>query len=149
MIQKIKKILAPIDFSKYSMQALKGAWELARDTGAELHLLHVITAHNLLGIEAIGPSSREIAREAAMLEQVEEELARIKRDDLENSKKVTTAVAVGSPVIKISDYAKDNGIDMIVLSTHGRSGGERIAIGSVTEKLVRHAPCAVLVLRRE
>ena len=151
MIQNVKKILAPIDFSDYSMQALKGAWDLAKDTNAELHLLHVVAPHHSfiplpLAIDA--ERAREIAREAAMVEQAEEELARIRKDELENSKKVTTAAIVGPPVAKIVDYVKQNGIDLVVISTHGRSGSELILIGSVTEKIVRHAPCAVLVLRR-
>ncbi|HSR58344.1 MAG TPA: universal stress protein [Candidatus Binataceae bacterium] len=151
MIQNVKKILAPIDFSDYSMQALKGAWDLSKDTGAELHLLHVVVPHHSflpLPLTLDAERAREIAREAAMVEQAEEELARIRKDDLENSKKVTTAAIVGAPVAKIIEYVKQNSIDLIVMSTHGRSGSELILIGSVTEKLVRLAPCAVLVLRR-
>ncbi len=151
MIQNVKKILAPIDFSEYSMQALKGAWDLAKDTNAELHLLHVVVPHHSflpLPLTLDAERAREIAREAAMVEQAEEELTRIKKDDLENSKKVTTAAIVGAPVTKVVDYVKQNGIDLIVISTHGRSGSEIMLIGSVTEKLVRLAPCAVLVLRR-
>jgi nucleotide-binding universal stress UspA family protein len=151
MIQNVKKILAPVDFSDFSMQALTGAWDLAKDTGAELHLLHVVAPHHNflpLPLTLDAERAREIAREAAMVEQSEEELARIKKDQLENSKKVTTAATVGSPVAKIIEYVKQNGIDLIVMSTHGRTGGELLLIGSVTEKLVRLAPCAVLVLRR-
>jgi nucleotide-binding universal stress UspA family protein len=82
-----------------------------------------------------------------MLEQAEEELARIKKDELGDSKKVFTFAVVGPPVQKLVDYAKDQAIDLIVVATHGRSGGERMLIGSVTEKLVRSAPCSVLVFR--
>lgn len=151
MIQNVKRILAPIDFSEYSMQALKGAWDLAHDTKADLHLLHVVAPHHSflpLPLTLDVERAREIAREAAMVEQAEEELTRIKKDDLENSKKVTTAAVVGPPIAKIVEYVKQNSIDLIVISTHGRSGSELILIGSVTEKLVRLAPCAVLVLRR-
>ena len=49
---------------------------------------------------------------------------------------------------KIIEYVKENKIDLIVMATHGRTGPEIILIGSVTEKLVRNAPCSVLVLRR-
>ena len=150
MIQNVKKILAPIDFSEPSMKALASAWELAKETSAtDLHLLHVVTPHHLLGIEAMPAGGREIAREAAMIEQAEEELLRIKKDDLENSKKVTTAAIVGSPAVKIADYARENGIDLILMSTHGRTGAESSAlIGGTTEKVVRLATCAVLVIRR-
>ncbi|HLI80041.1 MAG TPA: universal stress protein, partial [Candidatus Binataceae bacterium] len=100
------------------------------------------------GIEAMPVGGREIAREAAMIEQAEEELLRIKKDDLENSKKVITAIIVGSPALKVGDYARENGIDLIVMSTHGRTGADGSLIGGTTEKVLRHASCAVLVIRR-
>ena len=149
MIQNVKKILAPIDFSEPSMKALASAWELAKEVNAnELHLLHVVTPHHLLGIEALPVGGREIAREAAMIEQAEEELLRIKKADLENSKKAITATVVGSPAIKVGDYAREQGIDLIVMSTHGRTSGDGVLIGGTTEKALRHASCAVLIIRR-
>lgn len=149
MIQNVKKILAPVDFSEPSMKALASAWELAREVNAgELHLLYVVTPHHLLGIEALPVGSREITREAAMIEQADEELARIKKADFENSSKVTTATVVGSPAIKVGEYAREHGIDLIVMSTHGRTSGDGVLIGGTTEKVLRHASCAVLILRR-
>jgi nucleotide-binding universal stress UspA family protein len=141
MIQNVKKVLAPIDFSEHSMAAMRSAWELVNETGAELHLVHVVAPHFLA-------VSREEVREAAMLQQAEEELARIKKAEFGNSKKVITIVTVGPPVQKLVEYAKQNEIDLILISTHGRSGGELLLIGSVAEKLVRNAPCSVLVFRR-
>ncbi|HVN27685.1 MAG TPA: universal stress protein [Candidatus Binataceae bacterium] len=149
MIHSAKKILAPIDFSEPSMKAMASAWELAKEVDAEkLYLLHVVTPHHLLGIEALPVGGREIAREAAMIEQADEELARIKKDELENSGKIVTATAVGSPAIKIGDYAREEGIDLIVMSTHGRTNEDSILVGGTTEKVIRHATCAVLVIRR-
>jgi universal stress protein A len=86
-------------------------------------------------------------REAAMIEQAEEELARIKKDEFANSNKVFTFAVVGHPVDKLIDYAKEQAIDLILLSTHGRSGSQHMLIGSVAEKVVRNAPCSVLVFR--
>ena len=147
MIQNIKKILTPIDFSEPSMEAMRGAMELAKDLGAdEVHLMHVIAPQQSF-IPSTIEQNRELARESAMLEQAEEELARIKKDELGDSKKVFTFAVVGPPVQKLVDYAKDQAIDLIVVATHGRTGGERMLIGSVTEKLVRSAPCSVLVFR--
>jgi universal stress protein A len=150
MMQNVKKILAPIDFSVHSMEAMRGAMELAKDIGAEVHLVHVIAPHHSfipLPLESNAEQSREIARESAMIEQAEEELARIKKDDFGNSKKVFTFAVVGHPVQKLVEYAKEQAIDLIVMSTHGRTGAEHFVIGSVTEKLVRNAPCAILVMR--
>jgi len=148
MIHNVKKILAPIDFSEPSMKAMASAWELAKEVDAEMHLLHVVVPHHLLGVEALPVGGREIAREAAMIEQAEEELLRIKKDDLENSKKVITTTMVGSPAIKIGDCAREQGIDLIVMSSHGRTGGDSILVGGTTEKVIRHASCAVLIIRR-
>ncbi len=150
MIQNVKKILSPMDFSEFSFEAMRGAWELAKDVGAELHLLHVVVPHSnfvplLLTKDA--ESGREMAREAGLMQEAEEELARIKRDQLENSPKVLTSAVVGPPVPKIIDYADREAIDLILLSSHGRTGFNRMLMGSVAEKLVRGAPCSVLVLR--
>ncbi len=147
MIQNIKKILTPIDFSTHSMEAMHGAMELAKDLGAEeVHLMHVIAPQQSF-IPSTIEQNRELAREGAMLEQAEEELARIKKDELGDSKKVFTFAVVGPPVQKLIEYAIEQAIDLIMVATHGRSGGEHILIGSVTEKLVRNAPCSVLVFR--
>ena len=143
MIQNVKKILAPIDFSEYSMEALRGAMELAKDLDGELHIVHVVAPHF-----ALLDKMREQARETLMVEEAEEELARIRKDDCGNSAKVVTQVMVGPPVPKLVEYATQQQIDLILLATHGRTGIEHLMIGSVAEKLVRDAPCSVLVFRR-
>lgn len=150
MIQNVKKILTPIDFSVHSMEAMRGAMELAKDVGAEVHLMHVIAPHHHflpLPLESNAEQSRELAREASMIQQAEEELARIKKDDFGDSKKVVTFAVVGPPVQKLCEYAKEQAIDLIMMSTHGRTGGEFILMGSVAEKVVRNAPCSVLIFR--
>jgi nucleotide-binding universal stress UspA family protein len=144
MIQNVKKMLAPIDFSKYSMDALNGAAELARDIGAELHVLHVVAPHRSF----LEQESTELVRETAMVDQTEEELARIKKDVLGNSDKVVTAVVTGPPVVKIAEYARDKKIDLIMMATHGHTGAEHLVIGSVAEKVARNSPCSVLIFRR-
>ena len=149
MIQSVRKILAPIDFSEPSMKAMASAWELAKEVdAAEMHLIHVVTPHHLLGIESLPVGGREIAREASMIEQSDEELARIKKAELENSNKVIVATVVGAPAIKVGDYAREQGIDLIVMSTHGRTNADSMLVGGTTEKVIRHATCAVLVIRR-
>jgi nucleotide-binding universal stress UspA family protein len=151
MIQNIKKILVPIDFSVHSMEAMRGAMELAKDLGAdEVHLMHVIAPQHTFIPSLLATNvdqDRELAREASMTEQAEEELTRIKKDELGDSKKVFTCCVGGPPVEKLIEYAKEQAIDLIMLATHGRTGGEHILIGSVTEKIVRNAPCSVLVFR--
>jgi len=142
MIQNVRKVLAPLDFSTHSAEALRNAWELTRDVNGELHIVHVVGQHF-----SIVEGSRELARETAMEEQAEEELARLKKDELGDSDKVTTAVLLGPPPAKLVEYAKQNDIDLIVLPAFGHSGADYALIGGVTEKLVRNAPCSVLVLK--
>jgi len=152
MIHNVKKILSPIDFSEFSFEAMRNAWELAKDVGAELHLLHVVAPHSIfvpLLTVRDAESAREMAREAAMMQQAEDELARIKKDQLDNSPKVVTSAVVGPPVAKIIDYAEREAINLILVASHGRTGFNRMLLGSVAEKLVRGAPCSVLVLRTQ
>jgi universal stress protein A len=91
----------------------------------------------------------EAARETAMAEQAEEEMTRIKKDQMGNSGKVIILALVGNPIAKVAEYAAQNDIDLILLATHGRSGLEHILIGSVAEKLARVAPCSVMIMRRK
>jgi universal stress protein A len=143
MIQEIRKVLAPVDFSEFSMIALRGATELAADVNAELHIVHVVAPHFSL-LE----KSRELARESLMLDESEQELARIKKEQFANSEKVITHAEIGPPVPRLVAYAREHQIDLILLATHGRTGPQHIMIGSVAEKLARLAPCSVLVFRR-
>jgi nucleotide-binding universal stress UspA family protein len=144
MLQDLKKILTPVDFSDYSMSSMRQGFELAKETGAELHLLHVVAPHH---VPVPGERAREVARETSLLEQAEEELERLKKDHLGNSSKVSFIARIGHPVTTIAEYARDQKIDLIVMATHGRTGFEHLLIGSVTEKLVRSSPCSVLVVR--
>ncbi|HVA82421.1 MAG TPA: universal stress protein [Candidatus Binataceae bacterium] len=144
MIQNVKKVLAPIDFSDFSMDAMRSAWELAKDLGAEMHIVHIVAPHHSF----LEQQSTEITRATAIAEQSEEELTRIKKTDFGNSPKIVTAVITGSPVVKLCEYAQQNQIDLIMLSTHGHTGPEFLRIGSVAEKIARNAPCSVLVYRK-
>lgn len=144
MIQNVKNVLAPIDFSENSMEAMRSAWELASELEAEMHIVNVVAPHHTF----FEQQSRELTREASIAEQTEEELARIKKTDFGNSPKIFTAVMTGAPVVKLCEYAKQNQIDLIMLATHGHTGSEFLTIGSVAEKIARNAPCSVLVYRK-
>src|SRR5260370_8491140 len=108
MIQNLKKILAPIDFSEYSMEALRGAIELAKDLDGEVHMVHVVAPHF-----ALLDNPREQARETLMLEEAAEYLARITQDDYGNSAKLFTHVMIEPPVPKLVEYAKQQQIRRI------------------------------------
>ena len=143
MIQGIKNILAPIDFSDYSMEAMRGALELAQEVDANVHIVHVVAHHF-----AIFEKSREQARETLMLEEAEEELARLKQDNLATSPRIFTHAVIGHPVKQLVDYAKEKNIDLIMLANQGQSGPEHHLLGGLAERLARVAPCSILIFRR-
>ena len=122
----MKEILLPTDFSAVSEAAMKVATELARETEARLHLVHVVPP-------ATDPSlgSEQLTR-----------LGRLFGKDLV----VEVALLSGRAAREIAKYARDKSIDLIVISTHGRTGVSRALLGSVAEAVVRLSPCFVLTV---
>jgi len=149
MIQ-IKRLLVPTDFSEHSEQAALYAVELAKRFQAdEVHCIHVSNIPaDLLATSAYtmtGPSQE-------FIEQVRQE----NRKNLEAFAKnrlagvpVRTAFLEGRPFVEIIRYARDHEIDLVVIATHGRTGLTHALFGSVAEKVVRKAPCPVLVVKRD
>jgi universal stress protein A len=142
----VRRILVPIDFSECSRAALDRAVELSRVLGAELVLLHVVDSSGLFvgGIESYVDVAA-IARQ--MQEDARKELAAIAATAAANGRPGTRIeVYEGRPAQAIVDCAKEQGVDLIVMGTHGRSGLSRVFLGSVAERVVRTAPCDVLVV---
>ena len=141
---RIRQILCPIDFSPFARRALDHAGVLARWYGAGLTVLHVSSLMpTLLGMEpavnaaTLAPFDREtLGRE--LLEFVGATANATPRPQL--------VVRAGPAAATILGYAAENDVDLIVLGTHGRTGFERFVLGSVTEKVVRKARCAVLTV---
>ena len=147
---KLEKILVPTDFSEHSEHAAAYAVELARQYGAnEIHCIHVsdIPA-DLLATSAYymtGPSEQ-------FVEQVREEGRKGLDAFVKKNFKDVPVKAVfleGRPFVEIIRYARENEIDLIVISTHGRSALKHALFGNVAEKVVRKAPCPVLVVKQE
>jgi len=147
---KLERILVPTDFSEHSEHAAAYAIELARQYGAnEIHCIHVsdIPA-DLLATSAYymtGPSEQ-------FVEQVREEGRKGLDAFVKKNFKDVPVKAVfleGRPFVEIIRYARENEIDLIVISTHGRSALKHALFGNVAEKVVRKAPCPVLVVKRE
>lgn len=133
----VKKILYPTDFSSYSNQAYFHAVALAENHGASLTILYVYSPG--FGTPEIGGSpDADRAYWKNQLEQIRPVDARIP---------VHHVTLEGDPATEIVGYAKDVGADLIVMGTHGRTGLERLLMGSVAEKVLRDAPCSVLVVK--
>jgi nucleotide-binding universal stress UspA family protein len=139
-----RKILCPTDFSEGSRRALRLAIE-ELGAGAEIVLAHVWQAPFVYGPETVVPGSVVVETKA----MAEAELARWKSEaERLGGKRVSTVLASGAPWHEIVQLAKrDPGIDLIVMGTHGYTGLEHVLLGSVAERVVRHAPCPVLAAR--
>ena len=131
----ISKILYPTDFSSYSNQAYFHAVAQAEVHRASLTILYVYN-----------PSAEGQSRDASEDRPYWQTL-------LESIRPTNTAIPVthvlleGDPAAEIVRYAKDAGIDQIVMGTHGRTGLDRLLMGSVAERVMREAPCSVLVVK--
>jgi len=143
----LHRILVPTDFGKSSHNALNYALAFAEKFGAEIHLLHVVQDLALFVPEAVmiappvaPPMEQFRAAAQSALEKAVAALAL-------PSVKLHPQVAEGSPVDEIIRFARDHNVDLIVMGTHGHKGLAHLLLGSVTEKVVRHAPCPVLTVR--
>lgn len=143
----LSRILFPTDFSEFSLHALKYAQSFAETYKAELHVLHVVDEASLYWM-AMGPNSLPIGPcTEELLDVARKEMADFVGEHLADARNVTSDVVLGRPFTEIIRYARDSKIELIVLCTHGRSGIQHALLGSVTEKVVRKAPCPVLTVR--
>jgi nucleotide-binding universal stress UspA family protein len=141
-----KKICCATDFSEPARLAMLNAAELARRLGGELELLHVHTLPPGAGADML-VTPADIGLTA--LVEPEKAIA-IWRDEAERlvGRPVRSTVVPGDSAGEIVRIARDHGCDLIVVGTHGRKGLKRFVLGSVAERVVREAHCAVLVVRR-
>ncbi|MBA4418164.1 MAG: universal stress protein [Syntrophus sp. (in: bacteria)] len=139
------KILYPVDFSEHTEGIVEYGVAIAKQFGAELHLLHVIPNLNYFTpYESFLTPENMVAIERNVESGVDKDLnSIIEKIDIPVKKVVKTGVIF----MEIIDYIKTEKIDLVVMGTHGRSGIEHILIGSVAEKIVRKAPCPVLTIK--
>ncbi len=145
---KFEKILFPTDFMEGSKKAIAYAVDLARKYNASLHIIHVI--HDVT--QATGLYVPHAAVDELFKSMEEEAKKQIKRDYLEETRgleNITYKVLKGIPYEEIINYARQEGIDLIVVTSHGRKGLDRLFFGSTAEKVVKNAECAVLAIRAQ
>jgi nucleotide-binding universal stress UspA family protein len=146
MAHRVKKILCPLDFSNNALEALDYAVDFARQNDGQLILLHVVD--NPLA-DQYGPTAQNFYAEVEhALEKSKQMLADAARTHAVGVPCETIAKR-GNPYEEIIDLANAQQADLIVMSTHGRTGPQRLLIGSVAEKVVRTAPCPVLTVRQK
>lgn len=142
----LKQILVPVDFSTFSGRALRHALPLAQRFGAGIVLLHVI---ELFPIDYMVGTSSDSITGVEGRRRAKEDLAKLGAKILESSGvHYRSVVRAGKPYREIVKAARELDADLIVLSTHGRTGLDRFYLGSTAERVVRHAACPVLVVRK-
>jgi nucleotide-binding universal stress UspA family protein len=132
----VKKILYPTDFSSYSNQAYFHAIALAESHGASLTIVYVYAPAQ--GTTAAAPTPGDPAYWKNQLEQIRPTNPKIA---------INHVFLEGDPATEIVRHAASAGADLIVMGTHGRTGLERLLLGSVAEKVMREALCSVLVVK--
>lgn len=146
---KIKKILAPTDLSALSRDGVRHALEMAERDGAEVIVYNVVGLYE--AIPYYGPEDGYVPDDVPTVAQFAEEhrmrLAKFVAENFAGAAKIHLEVAFGVPYQKIVEKAAAENADLIVMSTHGRTGLMHALIGSVAEKVVRLAACPVLTVR--
>jgi nucleotide-binding universal stress UspA family protein len=142
---QFRKILVPLDFSEASRLGLEYALAFAQEFHAAVVLFHAVMVTGLV------LANRHTAAQLPTLIASQRDYAKGEMEELRKviSRKggeVETKIAVGSPVEQIANHVAKAGVDLIITSTHGRSGLSRVFIGSTAERIVRYATCPVLVV---
>jgi nucleotide-binding universal stress UspA family protein len=143
----LHRILVPTDFSKFSQQALTYAAALAEKFDAEICLLHVVQDLAVFIPDMVTVAPPIVPSLEQMTSAVQVAFDRLVRDHALDRFKLRREVCEGTPFVEIVRFAKQNDVDLIIMGTHGHSGLVHVLLGSVTEKVVRKAPCPVLTVR--
>ncbi len=139
-MEKFENILVPMDGSPCAEMILPKLEKLAADLKASIHLLQVAYAHTFPGAD---PTEAEVA----VVRKAEEYLKKIEGQLQAKGFKVDTHVRYGDEAEEILDHASQKDVDLIAMTTHGRSGIKRFLLGSVAEKILRHSPKPIFLVR--
>jgi len=145
---RLKKILVPVDFSPCSAKALTYAAAFARQSHAEIILLHVVEpiAYPIYG-DNLMPDLSGI--QADLVKASRQHLEKFSRDLAAAGDPVRLLVTEGGASWEIVAAAKTEDADLIIIATHGHTGLRHALLGSTAERVVQHAPCPVLTVREQ
>lgn len=147
LLMKIAKILFPTDFSEGALYAFPYAVDLAKTYSAKLYMVHILyDVAMATGLHIPHTSMDTLYKELeANAKKTLESFAYELRQGVAD---IEFAVLRGVPYEEALNYAGANGIDLIVIGTHGRKGLDRLLFGSTAERIVRNAACPVLTVRK-
>jgi len=139
-MEKFERILVPLDGSECAENILPKVEKLATDLKASIALLRVAYASTFPGMD---PTEAEVT----VVREAEDYLRKIEERLKAKGFRVDSHVRYGDEAEEIMDHAGQKDIDMIAMSTHGRSGVKRFLLGSVAEKILRHSPKPIFLVR--
>ncbi|NOZ84832.1 MAG: universal stress protein [Deltaproteobacteria bacterium] len=144
----INKVLIPVDFTDCSRRAFYVALELAAKFGAKCTVMHVIEPITALDLSA--KKYKQVYKDVTRMEEgvqkrVEEFVA---EEDYEiDPASIGIEISVGKPFQEILKKARELGVDLVIMGSHGKLAGDEVMMGSTAERVVRRAPCPVLVIK--
>ena len=143
---ELRKICVPSDFSEHADHALAYGLNIAGRYGCDLHVLHVAEdAQDMAEAKALAAASPLLVTD--FLDKLEAEAEAAELEARLGEVGIVRAFRAGDPADEICRYVEEEEIDLVVIGTHGRTGLERLMMGSVAESLVRRCPCPVLSVR--
>jgi nucleotide-binding universal stress UspA family protein len=150
----MKKILVPTDFSKPAQIAVEVARDIAKKSGAELILLHVIEeatggSFNVEGQMNLGGDMEEKLFTLALIKKAKKQMEALLNSSVVAGVKVKSELRMGTPFHGMRTIITDKKVDLVVMGTAGQTKVEEMIIGTNTEKVVRHAKCPVLTVHKK
>ncbi len=139
-MEKFQRILVPLDGSDCAENVLPKVEKLATDLNASIALLRVALTHTFPGVD---PTEAELK----VVREAEEYLRKVEDRLKAKGFKVDSHVRYGNDAGEILEHANQKDIDMIAMTTHGRSGVKRFLLGSVAEKVLRYSPKPIFLVR--
>ena len=139
-----EKILFPTDFSDSAEYAGRYAISIARKYSSKIYVAHVVEPFTYAADFGIDYGAQFREMEATAKRMLDDVVASMKRAGLD----IEGIMLSGRPSAEIIGYAKREQVDLIVMATHGRTGVERLLLGSETEKVIRKSPCPVMTVRK-
>jgi len=145
LMSQVSNVLVPVDFSNFCRRALRKAAILARQEQATLHLLHVMERPLAPSFYATGVESA-YSVDVDLSERCHDNLKALALAEVPDAP-IVLHVEEGHPSDIICNFAARENCDLVFIATHGLTGMKRFFMGSVTEKVVRHAPCPVFIIK--
>lgn len=147
VLMHLKKIVVPLDFSSFSTKALNYALKFAQQFDASVIVVHVVEPMPILPTDVIAavPIPDTTGERLPAIDSKLQKLCR--RAATAHRLDIAPIVVIGNPYERIVEIAEKENAGLIVIATHGYTGFKHFYMGSTTERVVRHAPCPVLVVR--